>query len=67
MRRILVDWMIQASSTKFKMNLETQFLAIRLFDRYLTQHNVSRNTLQLVGTMYPSSLLLSLKRVWYQQ
>lgn len=48
MRGILVDWLIQACM-KFKLNLETQFLAIQLVDRYLSKENLSRNTLQLVG------------------
>lgn len=48
MRGILVDWLIQACM-KFKLNLETQFLAIQLVDRYLSKHHLSRNTLQLVG------------------
>lgn len=48
MRGILVDWMIEVS-TKFKLTMETSFLAINIVDKYLEKRNVERNRLQLVG------------------
>lgn len=48
MRGILVDWMIEVS-TKFKLTMETSFLAINIVDKFLEKHNIERNRLQLVG------------------
>lgn len=48
MRGILIDWMIEVS-TKFKLTMETSFLAINIVDKYLEKKPVERSKLQLVG------------------
>ena len=48
MRAILNDWLVDVH-LKFKLVPETLFLTINLIDRYLSQQQVSRQKLQLVG------------------
>lgn len=48
MRAILVDWIIEVH-LKFKLLPETLFITINLIDRYLSQTNIRRKNLQLVG------------------
>ncbi|GLJ26593.1 hypothetical protein SUGI_0515930 [Cryptomeria japonica] len=57
MRAILVDWLIEVH-LKFGLMHETLFLAINLFDRYLSSQSVVRKSLQLVGV---TSMLLASK------
>ncbi|KAH9305228.1 hypothetical protein KI387_009632, partial [Taxus chinensis] len=57
MRAILVDWIIEVH-LKFGLMHETLFLAINLFDRYLSSQRVMRKSLQLVGI---TSMLLACK------
>ena len=48
MRSILVDWLVDVH-LKFKLVVETLFLAVNMIDRYLERAEVSRQKLQLVG------------------
>ncbi len=48
MRAILVDWLIDVH-LKFKLLPETLFLTINITDRYLSNVNINRKILQLVG------------------
>jgi hypothetical protein len=57
MRAILVDWIIDVHF-KFKLTPETLFLTIYLIDRYLSERNLKRDHLQLIGVV---SLLIACK------
>lgn len=57
MRSILVDWLVQVQH-KLNFVTETLYLAVSLFDRYVSQVEVSRNRLQLVGV---TALLIASK------
>ncbi|NXY45847.1 CCNB2 protein, partial [Ceuthmochares aereus] len=48
MRAILVDWLIQVHS-RFQLLQETLYMCVAVVDRFLQNHPVSRNKLQLVG------------------
>lgn len=48
MRAILVDWLVDVHH-KFRLLPETLYLTINLIDRFLSQKQVSRQKLQLVG------------------
>lgn len=48
MRKILVDWLLKVH-TKFKLLPETLFLTVNIIDRYLSEEEVTRKILQLVG------------------
>jgi len=48
MRAILVDWLIQVHN-HFKLLQETLYMTIGILDRFLQDHDVSRQKLQLVG------------------
>ncbi|KAM7260308.1 hypothetical protein ACFE04_016049 [Oxalis oulophora] len=48
MRAILIDWLIEVHD-KFDLMSETLFLTVNVIDRFLSQQNVARKKLQLVG------------------
>jgi len=48
MREILIDWLSEVH-LKFKLRLETMYLAVNLMDRFLSVRHVSKTKLQLVG------------------
>ena len=48
MRAILIDWLVDVN-VKFKLVPETQFMTVNLIDRYLSNKQVTRHKLQLVG------------------
>ncbi|NXU77894.1 CCNB1 protein, partial [Oreotrochilus melanogaster] len=48
MRAELVDWLVQIQ-IKFKLQLETLYMAVGILDRYLQDNNVSSKMFQLVG------------------
>ncbi len=48
MRSILVDWLVDVN-IKFKLLPQTLFMTTNVIDRYLSNHQVARNILQLVG------------------
>ncbi|KFO72077.1 G2/mitotic-specific cyclin-B2, partial [Cuculus canorus] len=48
MRALLVDWLIQVHS-RFQLMQETLYMCVAIMDRFLQNHPVSRNKLQLVG------------------
>jgi len=48
MRAILVDWLVEVHM-KYKLRVETLFLAVNLVDRFLCQRQIARKRLQLVG------------------
>lgn len=56
-RMILVDWMAEVT-VKFRLLVETMFLAVNILDRFLQQKAVARSKLQLVGV---TSLLIASK------
>jgi G2/mitotic-specific cyclin-B, other len=57
MRTILADWLVEVH-LKFKMVPETLYLTVNIIDRYLSQKQVRRSKLQLVGV---SALLVASK------
>ena len=57
MRTILVDWLIEVQEN-FELFHETLYLAVKLTDRYLSQKDVKREYLQLVGA---TSMLIAAK------
>lgn len=57
MRAIIVDWIIDVHF-KFKLTPETLFLTVHLIDRYLSQRNLKRDHIQLIGVV---SLLIACK------
>ncbi|OMO78122.1 hypothetical protein COLO4_24824 [Corchorus olitorius] len=65
MRKVLVDWLIQAHNS-FQLMPETLYLTINILDRYLSRKAVSRDKLQLVGL---GSLLIACKyeEIWPPQ
>eukprot|EP00747_Dinoflagellata_sp_TGD_P216288 gnl/TRDRNA2_/TRDRNA2_88863_c0_seq1.p1 gnl/TRDRNA2_/TRDRNA2_88863_c0~~gnl/TRDRNA2_/TRDRNA2_88863_c0_seq1.p1 ORF type:complete len:540 (-),score=104.43 gnl/TRDRNA2_/TRDRNA2_88863_c0_seq1:86-1651(-) len=48
MRAILVDWLVEVHM-KYRLRVETLFLAVHLIDRYLSRKSIARRRLQLVG------------------
>lgn len=48
MRAILTDWLVEVHN-KFELMPETLYLAVYIFDRYLSLNTVIRRELQLVG------------------
>lgn len=48
MRGILIDWLVEVHM-KYKLKMETLFLAVSITDRYLERAHVRRKQLQLVG------------------
>ncbi|XP_063795608.1 G2/mitotic-specific cyclin-B1 [Pseudophryne corroboree] len=48
MRAILVDWLVQVQM-KFRLLQETMFMTVGIIDRFLQEHPVPKNQLQLVG------------------
>jgi len=57
MRAILVDWLVDVH-LKFKLLSETLFLTVNIIDRFLSNKQVQRAKLQLVGV---SAMLISTK------
>lgn len=57
MRAILIDWLIEVHD-KFDLMNETLFLSVNLIDRFLSQQQVVRKKLQLVGLV---AMLLACK------
>mmetsp|Transcript_40222 Transcript_40222/g.86283 ORF Transcript_40222/g.86283 Transcript_40222/m.86283 type:complete len:756 (-) Transcript_40222:290-2557(-) len=49
MRGILLDWLVEVHM-RYRFRLETLYLAQNIVDRYLSVRQVSRRSLQLVGT-----------------
>jgi cyclin A len=48
MRSILVDWLVEVGQ-EYRLSSDTLFLSVAYIDRYLSQVDVRRNQLQLVG------------------
>jgi transcription initiation factor TFIIIB Brf1 subunit/transcription initiation factor TFIIB len=48
MRAILIDWLVEVH-WRFRLSDETLFLAVNIIDRYLSEYQVSRKYLQLIG------------------
>lgn len=48
MRDILLDWLVEVAE-EYKLVSDTLYLTVSYIDRFLSQHSVSRNKLQLVG------------------
>ncbi|KAM9367311.1 G2/mitotic-specific cyclin-B1 [Phaethornis superciliosus] len=48
MRAALVDWLVQIQ-VKFRLQLETLYMAVGILDCYLQDNHVSKKVLQLVG------------------
>nr|XP_057918542.1 G2/mitotic-specific cyclin-B1 [Doryrhamphus excisus] len=48
MRAILVDWLVQVN-LKFRLLQETMYMTVGIIDRFLQEHPVRKNKLQLVG------------------
>jgi len=48
MRAILIDWLVEVHM-KYKLKVETLFLAVNLIDRFLEKRSITRKKLQLVG------------------
>merc|ERR1719379_1427202 len=57
MRAILIDWLVEVHM-KYKLKIETLFLAVNIIDRFLEKKQVTRKKLQLVGV---SSMLIASK------
>ncbi|XP_076843554.1 G2/mitotic-specific cyclin-B3 isoform X2 [Brachyhypopomus gauderio] len=57
MRAILVDWLVEVQEN-FELNHETLYLAVKITDHYLDQHQASRESLQLIGS---TAMLLACK------
>jgi len=57
MRAILIDWLVEVH-TKYRLKMETLFLAVNLVDRFLSLRQVTRKRLQLVGV---SGMLIAAK------
>lgn len=57
MRAVLVDWLVEVQES-FELNHETLYSAVRLVDIYLSNTQVSKENLQLVGT---TAMLISSK------
>ena len=48
MRAILIDWLVDVN-IKFKLRPQSLFLTVNLIDWYLSQNQIERQNLQLVG------------------
>lgn len=48
MRALLVDWMVEIQES-FELNHETLYLAVKIVDIYLSQAEVQKDSLQLLG------------------
>lgn len=48
MRATLFNWLLEVT-TKFQLNPRTIFLCANVFDRYMTQTNIKKKNLQLLG------------------
>ncbi|XP_059644235.1 G2/mitotic-specific cyclin C13-1-like [Cornus florida] len=48
MREILLDWLVEVAD-EYKLVSETLYLTVSYIDRFLTEHPLSRNKLQLLG------------------
>jgi len=57
MRAILIDWLCEVHH-KWRLHPETLYLTVNIVDRYLAMKEVSKKTLQLVGS---SALLIASK------
>uniref|UniRef100_A0A0D9Y0C5 Uncharacterized protein n=1 Tax=Leersia perrieri TaxID=77586 RepID=A0A0D9Y0C5_9ORYZ len=57
MRGILIDWLVEVSE-EYKLVPDTLYLTINLIDRFLSQHYIERQKLQLVGI---TSMLIASK------
>ena len=57
MRSIVVDWLVDVHR-KFKMRMETLFIAFCIMDRYLEKNQIHKEIFQLVAT---SSLFIASK------
>ncbi|NXT21618.1 CCNB2 protein, partial [Syrrhaptes paradoxus] len=57
MRALLVDWLVQVHS-RFQLLQETLYMCVAIIDRFLQNHPVPRNRLQLVGV---TALLIASK------
>ena len=51
MRRILVDWIVDVHA-KFSLKSETLFKSIHFLDSFLSKVDISRNSLQLAGSVH---------------
>ena len=50
MRRIVIDWLVEVQAY-YELHPSTLFLAVCYFDRYLTNKQASRTSLQLIGVV----------------
>ena len=50
MRAILVDWLVEVQEN-FELNHETLYLAVKLVDMYVSQREIAKEILQLVGAV----------------
>ena len=57
MRCIVVDWLVDVHR-KFRMRMETLFIAVSLMDRYLERNQIRKEIFQLVAT---ASLFIAAK------
>ncbi|KAL5225728.1 hypothetical protein ABZP36_012367 [Zizania latifolia] len=57
MRGILIDWLVEVSE-EYKLVPDTLYLTINLIDRFLSQHYIERQKLQLLGI---TSMLIASK------
>lgn len=57
MRSVLVDWLVEVHA-KFRLLPETLFLAVNIFDRYMSQRDTELAKIQLIGV---SSLFIAAK------
>lgn len=57
MRDILLDWLVEVAE-EYKLVSDTLYLTVYYIDRFLSQHSISRNKLQLLGV---SSMLVASK------
>ncbi|KAL5206279.1 hypothetical protein ABZP36_034488 [Zizania latifolia] len=57
MRGILIDWLVEVSE-EYKLVPDTLYLTINLIDRFLSQHYIERQKLQLIGI---TSMLIASK------
>lgn len=48
MRDILLDWLVEVAE-EYKLVSDTLYLTVSYIDRFLSQHSITRNKLQLVG------------------
>lgn len=57
MRSIVIDWLVDVHR-KFKMRMETLFIAISIMDKYLEKNHIRKEIFQLVAT---TSLFIAAK------